>query len=271
MITAFLNRPQDCSLIETRTFIKKSMKVLEQIILNTHVVETSKATIQNIDGFKILLSLLGNCTQYRVLQEAVLLLTRLLLFDTKNMLIFTKALGFHDLHLLLIRILFPTLDPSEELNHSDHFFKEIGGVSKIPPILKYRVMRKDVEEEEQTIGSPKEEEKEELLEGQETELKERILLFQQIHELLSYSSFILNPFNISPTLYIYSHILYLFQINSTSMPSESLVTKRHLLRFMNFIVTDKITMQVSFDILISSLVFQKVWNHIQLEIDTTEN
>eukprot|EP00831_Metopus_contortus_P032282 TRINITY_DN26117_c0_g1_i1.p1 TRINITY_DN26117_c0_g1~~TRINITY_DN26117_c0_g1_i1.p1 ORF type:complete len:210 (-),score=26.86 TRINITY_DN26117_c0_g1_i1:249-830(-) len=103
VLALMLNQKRDFSQDSERRQLRICMHILKRIIYD----EDETKIIQNTEAFKVLLSLISSSPQLMTVQEALKLLGEILGANLKNCLIFLKMLGFVDLHVLLLRLLFP--------------------------------------------------------------------------------------------------------------------------------------------------------------------
>ena len=144
MITLFLNKKKDFSLPNEIDLYARCIRQIFYIICNR---KPSKI-IQDLDAFKILLSLISSSSQFNVIKECLKMIDYILKSNPNNILIFLDQYGLNDLQILFCRIVL--VEGSIEELIKTRFFNFIGN-SKYTPIVKFILKRNDSKEEENTF------------------------------------------------------------------------------------------------------------------------
>ncbi len=180
------------------------MQILKRIIFN----DDEQRVIHNAEAFKVLLSLISTSPQILTVSEALTLLNEILAANVRNCLIFLRTLGFVDLHILLLRILFPE---SEYDNLVKCEFAAKNNVTKLAALYNFKYVKQESTVDDGKKG-PVTSVSESFQDFPISE-RERINLFTQIDHMIMSMCYILNPLHIMPCAAVYSQLLSFPQLN----------------------------------------------------------
>jgi len=199
VLAVMLNQKRDCTDVNERKYLRTCMQILKRIIYS----DDERKVIKNMDAFKVLLSLISSSQQLLTVSEALVLLNEILRSDARNCLIFYKMLGFVDLHILLLRLLFPETE-YENLLKSQFCVKN--SITKLTALTNYQLKRHEELVTSKTFGEGTKKVTE-TYENTAVSEKDKIELFTLNDQLLMSLCFVLTPLHIMPCAAIYSHIL----------------------------------------------------------------
>eukprot|EP01022_Parablepharisma_sp_SALTPOND_P034498 TRINITY_DN91_c0_g4_i1.p1 TRINITY_DN91_c0_g4~~TRINITY_DN91_c0_g4_i1.p1 ORF type:complete len:1789 (-),score=168.64 TRINITY_DN91_c0_g4_i1:127-5493(-) len=225
VLAVMLNQKRDCGDVNERRYLRTCMQILKTIIYNGD----ENKVIKNAEAFKVLLSLISSSQQLLTISEALVLLNEILGTNARNCLIFLKMLGFVDLHVLLLRLLFPE---SEYDNLIKTEFCKKNNIAKLSLLCSYYYVRREETINSQTFGENVKKVTE-CFEAAALLEKDKIELFTLTDNLIMSLSCILNPLHIMPCAQMYSHIL--------SCPQVPIQFYKCLLDRLEVMILEKLT------------------------------
>jgi len=201
-----LNQKRDYTDSNENKNIHSCFQILKTIIYN----DEQEKIVKNMEAFKVLLSLISTSQQLMTVSESLVLLNEILGANIRNCLIFLKVMGFLDLHILLLRLLFPEKD-FETLLKSNFCTKN--KIEKLTSLYYCKYVKKKEIVDTKILGESvtKISETFETISILESN---RVNLFTLLDQLIMSLCYVLNPLNIMPCAQIYSQIISLPETNS---------------------------------------------------------
>ena len=226
VLAVMLNQKRDCTDEGERRYLKACMQVLKKIIFN----DDEQKVIVNQEAFKVLLSLISTSPQVVTISEAVILLNEILAANVRNCLIFLKMAGFVDLHVLLLRLLFPEAEYDRVATSAE--FAGKNGLTKLIALYRFKYVR-----HEETVTDPASKSPittiSESFSSFPIAEKERVELFVQVDVLLMSLCATVSPLHILPGASIYAHL-----VSCPQLPAQF---AKCLLDRLEVMINDKLT------------------------------